>query len=838
MSISLGNAKGYLDLDISDFRKKLKEANEEASKTGKSIGQGFLDGTKSLGEAFTSAGAAMTKGITVPVLTGIAASVKAFGNLEQSIGGVEAIFGKTSSTVIKNSETAYRRAGLDANAYLESVTSFSQSLLKSVGGDTKKAAKLADMAMVDMSDNANRFGTNIGLIQNAYQGFAKNNYSMLDNLKLGYGGTREQMQKLLDDANKWNAEQGRMTNYQIDNYGDMVSAIHDIQVAQGTAGTTAKEAAETINGSWGMAKASFMDFIAGLGNSKANIKKLEKNLIDSIGIFIKNVKRTIGTIWDNLPISPVAKFGIAALAALGPILLVIGKMMTSFVNFIGFIGKLKGAFSALSATWSAVSGIMLSSGASVGATLSALALPITAVVAAVVGLGLAFRHLWKTNERFRETIKGMFSGLSEPINKIRNVFKGFGIEFKSVSDFIKKAWDAVCNILAPVFVGAFKYISTYLKGALDVISGIIQVFGGILKGDWSAVWGGLKDIVVGAFNIITAPIQAVIESIKYVMAPLAEWFSAVWGRISTNAVLAWNAIRDAVSSVLNFIWGSVISPILNTIANFITTTWNSIVAVTTAVFNGLKAVVQIAWSAIKDFIINPIKTAWSVGTSIVNAIASTVGSGFSRAASIVSNVWSSVYNFITSPLHKAWSVVSSVVNKLKSAFNFSWSLPHLKLPHISVSGGTAPFGIGGKGSLPKFSIKWYKDAMDKGMILDNPTVFGYKNGRFLGGGEAGAEVVVGRDSLLAMIRQAVVSTKLGVDSKLISLIIEGTNSANSNVISSNSLLLQKLDELVGIIKGSERGKGDTFVFNSPEPINEVEAARQMKKQKRELLEGF
>ena len=176
----------------------------------------------------------------------ISESINLGGALQQSLGGVETLFKDSADTVKEYAAQAYRTVGLSANDYMEQTTSFAASLLSSVSQDTNAAAQLANMAMVDMADNANKMGTDMQDIQNAYQGFAKQNYTMLDNLKLGYGGTKEEMQRLLDDANALNAAQGNYTNYTISSYADIVDAIHTVQTEIGITGTTQLEASTTI----------------------------------------------------------------------------------------------------------------------------------------------------------------------------------------------------------------------------------------------------------------------------------------------------------------------------------------------------------------------------------------------------------------------------------------------------------------------------------------------------------------------------------------------------------------------------------------------------------------
>lgn len=230
----------------------------------------------------------------------VSGAIEGYGEYEQLVGGVETLFGSSADTVIKNAENAYKTAGLSANAYMETVTSFSASLLQSMGNDTEAAAKKADQALTDMSDNANKMGTDMSSIQNAYQGFAKQNYTMLDNLKLGYGGTKEEMQRLIDDANALNAAQGNYTNYSIESYADIVDAIHTVQTEMGISGTTALEASTTIEGSIGAMKAAYQNFVTGLGDQNADIGALTEQLIESAGTVAENVLPVIENVVKNI----------------------------------------------------------------------------------------------------------------------------------------------------------------------------------------------------------------------------------------------------------------------------------------------------------------------------------------------------------------------------------------------------------------------------------------------------------------------------------------------------------------------------------------------------------
>lgn len=232
-------------------------------------------------------GSEMVKSLTKVLAVGglgkiVGQSLTEGGKLQQSIGGVETLFGKSADKLKKYASTAFRDSGVSANKYMEQATSFASALIQSCGGDTKKAVEIANTAIRDMSDNSNKFGTNLTDIQNAYQGFGRFNFTMLDNLKLGYGGTRQEMQRLLKDAEKLTG-----VHYDINNLGDIYNAIHAIQENLHVTNTTQEEAMKTFSGSFGMMKASWEDFLGSLSTGQ-NVTNTFKNLISSVGVFAGN----------------------------------------------------------------------------------------------------------------------------------------------------------------------------------------------------------------------------------------------------------------------------------------------------------------------------------------------------------------------------------------------------------------------------------------------------------------------------------------------------------------------------------------------------------------------
>ena len=312
-------------LDTGDYEKGLEDASGKTSSFADKLKTGLATAAKvgaaAIGAASTGI-AALTK-----------SSIDGYAEYEQLVGGVETLFKQSADVVQQYAANAYKTAGMSANEYMETVTSFSASLLQSLDGDTAAAAEKANLAITDMSDNANKMGTSMEMIQNAYNGFAKQNYTMLDNLKLGYGGTKEEMQRLLDDAEKLSGQK-----FDLSSYGDIVDAIHVVQTEMGITGTTAKEASTTISGSVSSMKSAWQNLVTGISDENANLEQLVGNFVDSaitaagnIAPRIEQVLSGIGMLGEK--IAPVIADGISAAVEKAPEFLTAGaNMLVSLGN--------------------------------------------------------------------------------------------------------------------------------------------------------------------------------------------------------------------------------------------------------------------------------------------------------------------------------------------------------------------------------------------------------------------------------------------------------------------------------------------------------------------------
>lgn len=288
--INLFNLFAKISLDDKEFQKGV----DNASKSGKGLSGALSKIGKGIGTiAGMTVKAVAGASAAVGALAGL--SIKQYAEFEQLVGGVETLFKDSSTAVMDYANNAYKTAGLSANQYMETITGFSASLLQSLGGDTKKAAEVGNQAVTDMSDNANKMGTDMSMIQNAYQGFAKANYTMLDNLKLGYGGTKEEMQRLLADAEKISG-----IKYDISSFADVTEAIHVMQTQLGITGTTAKEASETISGSFNTMKSAWSNMLTAFADDNADFDTVVGNLVESVTTFGDNILPRIKTTLEGI----------------------------------------------------------------------------------------------------------------------------------------------------------------------------------------------------------------------------------------------------------------------------------------------------------------------------------------------------------------------------------------------------------------------------------------------------------------------------------------------------------------------------------------------------------
>lgn len=307
------------------------------------------DGIKNKLGAAAKAGVAAVAAVGAATIAFGKTTLDAYANYEQLVGGIDTLFKASSGKMQQYAANAYQTAGVSANRYMEISTSFAAALISSLGGNTEAAADMANTAIMDMSDNANKMGTSLETVQEAYMSLSRGNYEMLDSLKLGYGGTKSELERLLSDAEKFSAAQGKVRDFSVDSYSDIVEAIHIVQDEMGITGTTAEEAATTIEGSVNMAKAAWDNWLAGLGNEDADMEGLTSQLVESVAIAGENIIPRVGQIMTSIG-ETVAAYapgvGLYLRNALVSVMpeAVQGPMREAFLGIDEVIGKFAGVF--------------------------------------------------------------------------------------------------------------------------------------------------------------------------------------------------------------------------------------------------------------------------------------------------------------------------------------------------------------------------------------------------------------------------------------------------------------------------------------------------------------
>lgn len=590
--------------DISSLEKSFQSAQDSAKSLQKSLdsldsGSGFKnlgssldnvgskissvgDSISAVSDKVSSVGASMTGMFTAPIVAGLTSIVSATADIEQSIGGVETLFKDSAGTVIANAKQAFSTVGISANEYMEQVTSFSASLLQSLGGDTNKAASYADRAMTDMADNANKFGTDIETVQNAYQNFAKGNYVLLDNLKLGYGGTKEEMQRLISDTSKMKDIQEQL-GITVDgssmSFGNIVNAVSVAQASLGIMGTTAKEASTTIWGSFNKLKASIIDYQTELGRADGDTKTAFDNMYQSATNFANNVKAALKNIWDNLPLTEFQKTLIATVAIAGPVLAILGQIG-------GAIGGIASGIGAFTTGWGKLAtgfGTMLSNAGGLLPLLSGLVTPllvIAGVAVGVVALVTAFQNLYNSSEEFRNSIAALkdMAGMAfqQIVAAIQPMIEPLKEMFTAIWDAIVGVFEALLPYVVPIITNIIvivadvitaiinivtpiiTIISGIIQAMIDVISpiinGIIQVFGAVIEGvtglwsAWSGTVGAIIEKVAGKVQEVAGKIK---DFFKGAFDAVAGWASSTFGGIADTITRAFSGAMDGVKGIIN-----------------------------------------------------------------------------------------------------------------------------------------------------------------------------------------------------------------------------------------------------------------------------------------------
>ena len=727
-------------LDDSEYEQGVGKAQSTFSSLASGVGKGLATVAK-VGAAAVTAGVA---GVTALTKMG----VEGYAQYEQLVGGVQTLFGvggkslkeyaaehgKTADEMfeewaklttgeriaLNNAENAYKTAGLSANAYMETVTSFSASLIQSLGGDTAKAANVADMAITDMSDNANKMGTSMEMIQNAYNGFAKGNYTMLDNLKLGYGGTQEEMKRLLKDAEAISG-----IKYDISSFADVTEAIHVMQEEMGIAGTTAREAASTIEGSISMMKGAWQNLVVGMADENADMETLIDNFVESAGIAAQNllprIEQTLVGIGDLIAeLAPIIAEALPQLVtAVLPSLLQAGvSLVTSLVD--GVITALPSLLTAL------LDGVEIILVEVFGVSEEKAGEFANGVNSFFTSIGDGFGTLVESAQTEGTWLNEVWTGLQDAA--------------KSLCDFLVALWDLLSaaftwcvdqiNTEGTYLNVIWENIKTKISIAVDIIKGIITTFAKILQGDWSGAWESVKETaqnvwdgiceifgrvaewfdknlvqpineyvvqpVVGFFEGLRESLVSIWDGIcgffagipawfdentvqpinEGVVKPIVGFFEGLW----ESLVSAWDGICEFFSGIPAWFDEKVVQPInekvIQPIVEFFVGLWESVVAVWDWICNAIDFAILFIVSIIDaafQLITLPFRFIWENCKEYVfdafEWIKEKIALASEWVSEKVSEVWGWIRDNIVNPVKEAYEKAVEIFNNIKQAIS-------------------------------------------------------------------------------------------------------------------------------------------------------------------------
>jgi len=633
----------------------------EAESAGESASGRFGTGMKKAGKLI--AGAAAVGSIAIAGLT--KSAVSSYAEYEQLVGGVETLFGtqgmsieqyaqnvgksvsevqdkyaslsNAQEDVFKNASEAYITAGISANDYMEQVNSTAAAMVSSLGGDTEKAAKLADQAIIDMSDNANKMGTSMESIQNAYSGFAKGNFTMLDNLKLGYGGTKEEMERLLEDAEKISG-----IHYDISSYADITEAIHVMQTEMGIAGTTAEEAQGTISGSLNMLKASWENMMVGMADSGADFDGLMDQLVTSA--------ETVGT--NLLPVIEKAITGIAKLiSGLAPKIV---AMLPSLIS------------SLVPALMTALMGLV-----------NAIITQLPSILQAVLDAAM-------------EVLKSFGDMLPELIPSIIQMVLGIVDAIIANAGSMIEAALALITGLAEGLLAAVPIIVERLPGIIQsIIEALVANIPLIIETGiqlFVALVENLPAIIEGIITAIPEIIAAILESLAQLAPQLAALFQGAWEMITTIwsvAIGFFQGIWDGITLVFSVV-GEVLSGFFQGAWDLVQGIWNVAVGFFSGVWSGITAV----FSGVASFFSGVFSAAWNAITSIFNKLGSFFSGVWNAVVSIFRDAGVAVGDAISGAVRGAVNAVlggaTRIINGFISAINFAIGVINA-IPGVSIS---------------------------------------------------------------------------------------------------------------------------------------------------------
>ena len=465
------------------------------------------------------------------------------------------------------------------------------------------------------------------------------------------------------------------------------------------------------------------------------------------------------------------------LVILGTVISKVGVAMQGFVKLATGVKKL---------------GVAVKAGTGVfgklGAALGGISAPVLAVIAVIAVLVAAFKHLWDTNEEFRNAITAIWNGI---VSKIQAFCQGIvdrlnalGFEFGSIVDVLKSLWDGLCQFLAPVFEAAFSVVSTVLGSVLNVITGLLDVFIGLFTGNWSQLWNGVKEIFSSVWDAITGLFDTALNLLKSLAEVVFGWFGTTWESVWTGIKSFFETIWNGIVAFFSGIWNSIVSVVtaqINAVKTVVTTVFNAIKTTASTIWNGIKTAISTVVDGIKSKVSSAFESVKTTATNLFNGIKSTATS-----------VWNGIKTAIVTPIEAARDKIRSALNAVSGFFSgLKLQLPHIKLPHFRVSGTLSI----SPPSVPHLSIDWYKE----GGIMTKPTVFGMNGSALMAGGEAGSEAILPLSGFYKQL-EAMLTEKLNMHNVEKYLAVIAANSGKGIYLDDGTLvgrLLPAIDSGLG-----------------------------------------
>ena len=706
LKIAINNQKAVVNTterEISNYESSLKEvskAEKETEKSGKDVDEvldDMKDSAKETSEGFTVMKGVManlvTQGINLVIdgakqaaaaLTDmVKQSVSAYAEYEQLVGGVETLF-KDSADIVKGyAENAYKTAGLSGNEYMETVTSFSASLLSSLNGDTAESARIADMAITDMSDNANKMGTDMTSLQNAYNGFAKQNYTMLDNLKLGYGGTKEEMQRLLADAEKLSGQK-----YDISNLADVYEAIHVIQTEMDITGTTAKEAATTISGSTAMMKASWQNLLVGMADENADFEQLVTNLVDSVTTMLGNVMPRV-----TQAISGVGQL----IQSLSPIIAtelpkMIDEVLPTLLDSLGalFEALIKGIVGALPSLNSALLDLITNIASSLPGMLSQIIDSLGSLLPQIIkalgdalpeiltnlidGIYTLINGLVKMTPDIIKAGIQLFTGLIKALPKVINTL------LKDIKSLVKDICDGLINAFPDLLNATIELFNAIIEALPEIIDQILAALPTLIDNIVAFLVSGVPQLIEATIQLFNALVQALPTIINALVPRLPEIISAIVnGLIQLTPMLLQGAIQlfmaivealpvinqalvEALPEIIVAILEGLI-PLSDMVIGLFSGIWEDIKGVFASIGEWFTGIFTEAWNGVTgiwDSATEYFSGIWTSVTSIFSEVGTWFGTQFTTAWTNIKKVFSTWRSFFKG----LWDTVTTLFKKV------------------------------------------------------------------------------------------------------------------------------------------------------------------------------